>query len=98
MTNIRKHANTTRVNLELGRLGTKIRLRIRDFGHGFEPAAPTGEAGSGEKVGLTSMQEQVALLGGEFKVESRAGVGTLVVADIPLVMPTAAAHQRRTGS
>ena len=96
LTNVRKHANTTRVHLDLRRLDAEIRLQVRDFGSGFEPSAPEDESGLGERVGLSSMREQVILLGGEFKVRSASGDGTCVMAEIPLVMP--ATRPKRTGS
>ena len=34
---------------------------------------------------MTGMRERITLLGGEFRVASRPGVGTLIVADIPLL-------------
>ena len=84
LTNARKHAGTRRARLKLGRLGQEVRLRVRDRGRGFrEEAAPAG-GGLGERVGISSMRERVALLGGELKVCSRPGTGTLVVAKVPL--------------
>jgi PAS domain S-box-containing protein len=84
LTNVRRHAATQRVSLSLDHLGQKVRLTIRDWGRGFDPAAPRDNGGRGEGVGLSSMQERVALLGGTFHVESYLGVGTLLRIDIPL--------------
>jgi signal transduction histidine kinase len=38
--------------------------------------------GPGERVGISVMQERVALLGGTFRVLSRPGGGTLIVARV----------------
>ena len=43
----------------------------------------TGD-GPGERVGLSSMRERIALLGGSFEIHSEPGVGTEVVAEVPL--------------
>ncbi len=43
--------------------------------------------GPGGRVGLSGMRERAALLGGSFRVASRPGVGTLIVAEIPLWEP-----------
>jgi PAS domain S-box-containing protein len=88
LTNIRKHAQAKTVRIKLTRLGEKIRLRVRDYGRGFELSALTDANTLGEMVGLSGMREQVALLNGKFKIQSRPGAGTLIVADIPLSLPT----------
>lgn len=92
LTNIRKHADTKQVRLSLGRLGNNIRLRVRDWGEGFDPANPSNDGGPGERVGLSSMSERVGLLGGYFYVHSRHSVGTLITVEIPL--PEQAGSQR----
>ncbi len=89
LANAQKHARTDTVRLSLkrlkGRQEEEVRLRVRDWGCGFDPGAlKTGEGGPGERVGLASMRERITLLGGEFEVYSKPGVGTLVVARIPL--------------
>ena len=92
LNNVGKHADTNRVNLSLerhlpsstgGRGG--IKLCIRDHGRGFEPRAlADGGDGPGERVGMMGMRERITLLGGEFRVASRPGEGTLIVAELPL--------------
>jgi PAS domain S-box-containing protein len=86
LANVQKHARTKRVRLSLKRLEDReVRLRLRDWGRGFEPEEPTaGENRPGERVGLASMRERVALFGGVFEIYSEAGAGTLVVAKVPL--------------
>ena len=84
LTNVRKHADTTRVRLNLGGLERQVRLRVRDWGRGFETAMPVGGDGPGERLGISGMAERITLLGGEFKVCSRPGAGTLIVARVPL--------------
>jgi signal transduction histidine kinase len=61
-----------------------IRLRVRDWGRGFDAVGRRARAGPGERVGLLSMQERVALLHGRCTVTSRAGQGTQVIAEVPL--------------
>jgi signal transduction histidine kinase len=61
-----------------------IRLQVRDWGRGFDEAGRKARAGPGERVGLLSMQERVALLHGRCSVTSHAGEGTQVLAVVPL--------------
>ena len=94
LNNVGKHAGTKRVKLSLeqrlveepapGERG-RIRLQIRDFGRGFKPESSASRGGPGERVGMTGMRERITLLGGEFRVASRPGIGTLIVAEIPLL-------------
>ena len=82
LTNVRKHADSQRVDVSLRRQGANIELEVRDFGKGFQ-VKELGRGGPGERVGLTGMQERVALLGGRWRIESHPGDGTRVVAEVP---------------
>jgi PAS domain S-box-containing protein len=85
LTNVRKHAGTDRVRVTLGhRPGGLVRLEVRDWGRGFDLAGVASGDGPGERVGLSSMRERVALLGGGLEIRSEPGAGTSVVAEVPL--------------
>jgi PAS domain S-box-containing protein len=89
LTNIRKHSGTQWVSIELRRLDGKVRLKIRDFGRGFDPTGPEILGGGpGERVGLAGMKERVSMFGGELEVEGHPGDGTSIVATIPLTRVT----------
>jgi signal transduction histidine kinase len=85
LTNVRKHAPSARVKLTLRYLNNSVHLYVRDWGPGFDPEKATDGGGPGERLGLSSMRERVALLGGHLEVRSRPGEGTEVVAEIPSV-------------
>jgi PAS domain S-box-containing protein len=85
LTNVHKHAPSARVRIILRRLNDSVRLQVRDWGPGFNPEKITDGGGPGERLGLSSMRERVALLGGHLEVHSRPGEGTEVVAEIPSV-------------
>lgn len=84
LTNVRKHAQTTHVHLTLQRRRQTIYLEIQDWGCGFQPSTACYGVRPGEQVGLRSMQERIALLGGRFTIHTQPGAGTLVVAEVPL--------------
>jgi PAS domain S-box-containing protein len=85
LTNIRKHAGTPWVRIELRRRDGGVYLEVRDFGRGFDPAAlETFGSGPGERVGFAGMRERVSMLGGELDIRSRPDAGTSVAASIPL--------------
>ena len=84
LTNVRKHAKTTRVRLALRRYDQAVSLVVRDWGCGFQPdTVLTGNRPS-ERVGLAGMQERVAWLGGRCTVRSRPDAGARITVEIPL--------------
>jgi signal transduction histidine kinase len=86
LTNIRKHAETKWLKIELGRRDAEVYLEVRDFGRGFDPAALEKLRGRpGERVGIAGMRERVGMLGGELEIQSRQEAGTFVAATIPLM-------------
>jgi PAS domain S-box-containing protein len=84
LSNVRKHARTKRAHTRLTRRGRKVLLEVRDEGRGFDLSSTSREGSPGERVGLSSMRERVAMLGGELKITSRPGAGTSLVAEVPL--------------
>jgi signal transduction histidine kinase len=72
------------VCVALTQRGRNVRLEVRDEGRGFDPSAVLAEQGPIERVGLSSMRERVALLGGELEIRSKPGAGTSIVAEVPL--------------
>jgi PAS domain S-box-containing protein len=84
LTNARKHAQTTRIELTLEHDAPMLRLAIRDWGCGFEAMSIDRTGGPGERIGLRGMRERARLLGGQLRIQSSLGNGTLVVAEIPL--------------
>jgi signal transduction histidine kinase len=86
LTNIRKHAGTKWLKIELRRRDTEVYLEVRDFGRGFDLAALQTLGGRpGERVGFAGMRERVGMLGGELEIQSRPEAGTFVAAIIPLM-------------
>lgn len=82
-TNILKHAEASRAQVEVAVADGRIHLTVQDNGRGFEPAAvPRSREGRG--MGLLGMQERAELLGGTWKVSSRPAEGTRVEAFIPV--------------
>ena len=78
--NAQKHSGCRRVRVELIGAPGLVRLCITDSGKGFESA----NGRNGEGLGLVSMTERVKGLGGELRVQSRPGKGTVIEASIPL--------------
>src|SRR5215204_849662 len=84
LSNVRKHAETDRVRVAIGRRDGAVRLEVRDWGRGFCTSEVRSSAGLGETVGLSSMRDRVALLSGSLEIRSEPGIGTSVVVENPL--------------
>ncbi|MHB8643849.1 MAG: GAF domain-containing sensor histidine kinase [Gaiellaceae bacterium] len=81
LTNVVKHARASRVSISLVRKSHSVSAVIEDDGVGFG-GEDNGASGMG--LGLVGMRERVGLLDGRLEVESRAGQGTTIVAEVPL--------------
>ncbi|MDP8923212.1 MAG: PAS domain S-box protein, partial [Chloroflexota bacterium] len=78
LNNVVKHARASRACLALSTEGDVVVLRVSDDGKGFDP----GGSFPGH-LGLQSMRERIAQLGGHLTIESVAGEGTTVRAVVP---------------
>jgi two-component system NarL family sensor kinase len=83
LTNIERHAQATKVGVELAREDALVTLNIRDNGKGF-PAGPSPDGMRKGRMGLIGMRERVAFLGGRFLVDSTLDTGTGIAVRIPL--------------
>ncbi len=78
LTNIAKHAAATKISVLLTRTPDAAVLVVEDDGEGFDSSRTT------DGLGLAGMRERIALVGGRLRVETSAGSGTTVAAEIPL--------------
>jgi signal transduction histidine kinase len=77
LTNVRKHANASMVDVLLERRGAGVAVRVRDDGTGFDLPPPDVAASQGH-IGLVSMRERAEAAGGRFTLQSEPGAGTIV--------------------
>jgi signal transduction histidine kinase len=75
--NALRHSGAGAVCVRLARTARRVTLDIKDDGHGFSPQAPSGG------VGLASMRERAANVGGALTVKS-GPAGTLVRMTVPV--------------
>jgi signal transduction histidine kinase len=80
VTNAVRHAEATQVVVRLDRDGDQVVLEVSDDGQGFDPEA---RAISARRLGLVSMRERAAQLGGRLQIDSVLGKGTTVRAEVP---------------
>ncbi|HSW58894.1 MAG TPA: sensor histidine kinase [Dehalococcoidales bacterium] len=84
LTNVRKHAQASRVQIKLDYTAEKITLVISDNGLGFTSPEKLGDLAGKGKLGLLGMYERVELMGGNLKLDSRSGEGTTLTIEVPL--------------
>ncbi len=71
LANVARHGSAHRVAVRLVRHGARITATVRDDGVGFDP-----EASRIGGLGLVTMRERAALIGGALAIRSRPGQGT----------------------
>jgi signal transduction histidine kinase len=76
LTNVRRHARASRVDVRLDFQPGKVRLEIRDNGVGAM------ETNGG--FGLLGIRERMQLLGGTLEIQTGAGKGFRLIATVPL--------------
>jgi signal transduction histidine kinase len=77
LTNVVRHAQATRCEIDLAVQNAWLQMTIRDDGKGFDGHPSPG-------MGIEVMKERAAELGGRHTVEPVAGGGTLVRVSLPL--------------
>ena len=86
LNNILKHSKSKSACVTLERTDQNLRINIIDYGIGFNTKdirMTNSDLAGG--FGIFSMKERVALLEGEFEVESEIGNGTKIKVFIPLI-------------
>jgi two-component system NarL family sensor kinase len=86
LTNAVRHADARAVHVRLHAVDGVLLLEVSDDGRGAVAARPGG-------VGLTSMRERAAEVGGRLDVQSAPGAGTTVRLQAPLPSSVATRHE-----
>lgn len=73
LANVARHSGATRADVRLCYGPARTLLEVRDDGHGFRRASARG-------IGLASMGERMAAIGGRLQVDGESGPGTQVLA------------------
>ena len=76
--NVAKYANASSASVGLAERGEALTFTIRDDGVGFDPST------KGYGTGMQGMADRLAALGGELRVTSAPGEGTLVEGRVPI--------------
>ncbi|HEV2383304.1 MAG TPA: ATP-binding protein [Terriglobia bacterium] len=76
LNNCAHHSRAKAVSIRIRQEASRLALSVQDDGQGFEVAQTKG-------LGLLGIQERVASLGGECKIHSEPGNGTILAIELP---------------
>lgn len=80
LTNVARHAQASRVSVELTRTGSVCIVRVEDDGAGTTP----GAARKNRSFGLLGMRERVRQLNGKLSIDSAPGYGFRLAIQLPV--------------
>ncbi len=92
LTNVARHAAAGAVQISLKRDGAVVSLSVRDNGRGIAPE----QIENPRTMGLLGMRERALAVGGDVRITSGGGRGTVVLAVVPL--PPAQPSPGRSGT
>ena len=81
LTNVARHARAQEATVRIWVKSHVLELEVEDHGVGFD-AQPIQSSGS--SAGLAGMRERAIILGGSLTIETSAGAGTRIAAELPL--------------
>ncbi len=79
LTNVARHAEAGRADVQLVATPSQIRLVVEDDGRGFDVSNMPED-----RHGLVGMNERAKMLGGRLEIRSNPGTGTRIEATVPL--------------
>ncbi|HXI69038.1 MAG TPA: PAS domain S-box protein [Verrucomicrobiae bacterium] len=87
LTNVARHAHASRVEVRIQKLTDGgLCMKIIDDGKSFS-VEQTLVVTNGKRLGLLGMRERLEMVGGRFEIESAAGKGTTIIAQLPRGKP-----------
>ena len=84
LVNVIKHAEAKKINVAVSRDDDKIVICVKDDGVGFDCIQRRPALAKNGGFGLFGIRDRLEYLGGDFKIESEMGSGTVVVLRAPL--------------
>jgi len=87
LSNIRKHADASKVNLRLQFQEDKVVVEVRDNGQGFDLSQTLNSAVSVGHVGLLGMRQRAEMLGGDIRIKASKEAGTAITLSLPIQTP-----------
>ena len=83
LTNVARHSGATKVDIHLSRQNGKVRLEIRDNGRGVSSTPLKASPEQPRGLGIVGMRARARSAGGELRIGSASGEGTVIEATFP---------------
>jgi signal transduction histidine kinase len=80
LTNVARHANATRVQVNLKQESRKLTMKVKDNGKGITKK----QISDPKSLGLIGIGERIDFLGGEVNITGARGKGTTVTVTVPV--------------
>ncbi|MGA8763516.1 MAG: MHYT domain-containing protein [Candidatus Sulfotelmatobacter sp.] len=91
LTNVHRHSGSSIANICIARANGHVRVEVADHGKGIPPEKRAAMNSAGVPgVGIRGMRERLRQLGGTLQISSN-GVGTVVVAELPVASTSSTA-------
>ena len=84
ISNVRRHAEASRVDVQLQFYERQLMIEITDNGKGFQPAEMVDKSMAVGKMGINGMKQRSEWLGGSLLVKSHKNRGTRILVQIPM--------------
>ena len=93
LTNVGRHAQASQVDVNIHQVPDGVCMKIADDGKSF-PVQRVLLARGSKRLGLLGMRERLEMVGGQFKIESTPGKGTMIAAFVPVTKGTVGRAKR----
>jgi signal transduction histidine kinase len=84
ITNAKKHARASRIDIEVTPTDDKLTVVVRDNGVGFDAKAVTDRYDERGSLGMLNMRERAEIVNGTLSLESKPGQGTTITLQLPI--------------
>jgi two-component system sensor histidine kinase DegS len=84
ITNVRKHAHASRVDIHVTPIEDNLVVVVRDNGVGFDVGAVTEGYEERSSLGMLNMRERAEIVSGTLSLSSQPGHGTTITLELPL--------------
>jgi two-component system sensor histidine kinase DegS len=82
LNNVRRHSQATQVLITVEFAPKKVKLEVKDNGKGFELPKNLEDFAVSGSLGILGMHERARIIAGNFSIQSKPGLGTVVSIEV----------------